>query len=234
MKSVVKLVPSLLTLGNLACGFGAILADELILSLTLICISLVLDVFDGWAARVLNAQSDLGKELDSLADLVSFGVAPAFLYAKMVPFESTYFHIIFPSFIVLGSAWRLAKFNLLPSSKYFIGLPTPASAIFMLGILYAFDQNSPLITEILKSKVGYAAIPIVLAFVMNSPLKMFSLKSISNHWEDNTGHIAVVILTLLILIYDTTLAISGSILSFILVSIILIFIHPNSKDKVGQ
>ena len=195
MNSSIKMIPSFLTLGNLICGFAALLVDNLQMSILLIGLSLFFDVLDGWAARALNAQSDLGKELDSLADMVSFGIVPAFLYAKSGPFQPVYWNVAFAALVVAGSAWRLAKFNLLPSSKYFIGLPTPASAIFMIGILYALDQKNALVNSIVRNPVGFAIIPIFICFIMNSKIKMFSLKSISKDWRKNTGHIFVALTT---------------------------------------
>lgn len=220
MNYFIKVIPSLLTLGNLICGFAALLVNNLELSIILIGFSLVFDVFDGWVARALNAQSDLGKELDSLADLVSFGVVPAFLYSKSGPYATEFWNIAFPALIVAGSAWRLAKFNLLPSSKYFIGLPTPASAIFMVGILFALDQNNPFVSSMVDNQIVYAVIPVFLALVMNSKIKMFSLKSISKKWSENKSHLALAIIILGLLFFDPVLAVSGSILAFIIVSLV--------------
>ena len=101
------------------------------------------DVIDGLVARLLKVQSQFGKELDSLADLVSFGVAPAYLYTLISPVDHWAITYIPSFFILIGSALRLAIFNLRPSTKYFLGLPTPASTFFLAGLFIGvrFDSH---------------------------------------------------------------------------------------------
>ena len=118
---------------NLICGFSAILVADLHISTVLLLTGMFFDVIDGMVARMLKVQSQFGKELDSLADLVSFGVAPAYLYTLFSPVDHWVMYI--PAFFILiGSALRLAIFNLRPPAKYFTGLPTPASTFFLAGL----------------------------------------------------------------------------------------------------
>jgi CDP-diacylglycerol--serine O-phosphatidyltransferase len=106
--------------------------DDLHISSMMLMLGMFFDVIDGLVARLLKVQSRLGAELDSFADLVSFGVAPAYLYTQLVPSESWFYYI--PAFFILiGSTMRLAIFNLRPSTSHFLGLPTPASAFFIIS-----------------------------------------------------------------------------------------------------
>ncbi|MCS7297080.1 MAG: CDP-alcohol phosphatidyltransferase family protein [Bacteroidia bacterium] len=137
------LLPNLLTLGNLALGSWAIALSyerEWVLFSGAMGGALLCDWLDGWVARALRSESPLGKELDALADLVSFGIAPAFaLYNYLRPFlpalpysrEARFWMVITPFILPLLAAWRLARFNTESSEtslRFFQGLPTPAHA----------------------------------------------------------------------------------------------------------
>ncbi|MCS7162821.1 MAG: CDP-alcohol phosphatidyltransferase family protein [Bacteroidia bacterium] len=138
------ILPNLLTLGNLACGSAAIALSyerEWLGFALLIGGALLLDWLDGFVARQLRAESPLGKELDALADLATFGVAPAFaLYNYLRPWlpeltyaaEARFTMILMPFILPLAAAWRLARFNAFPtkSTAFFEGLPTPAQGLF--------------------------------------------------------------------------------------------------------
>jgi CDP-diacylglycerol--serine O-phosphatidyltransferase len=134
-------IPNGFTLLNLLSGVIGIiwvLKGNILSGAYFILISAVLDFFDGFAARILKVPSEIGKQLDSLADLVSFGVLPGFILFKMAEMQSglewlPYFTLIVP----LLSAYRLAKFNLdTRQSDQFIGLPTPANALFISTLPY--------------------------------------------------------------------------------------------------
>lgn len=183
-------IPNLITLGNLLCGVLATIAatiGELPAAALLICLGIFLDFFDGMAARLLNVVSPLGKELDSLADVVTSGVAPGVILFVMVGTGShwvatlSYLALLMPLF----AAYRLAKFNLdTRQSHSFLGLPTPSNALIWVGVaLY----QSPL------NQLGYGltwspscehdiflVVLIVISLVTNvlmvSEMPMFSLK----------------------------------------------------------
>jgi CDP-diacylglycerol--serine O-phosphatidyltransferase len=134
-------IPNGFTLLNLLSGVIGIiwvLQGDILSGAYFILISAVFDFFDGFAARILKVSSEIGKQLDSLADLVSFGVLPGFILFKMAEVQSgwewlPYFTLIVP----LLSAYRLAKFNLdTRQSDQFIGLPTPANALFISTLPY--------------------------------------------------------------------------------------------------
>jgi CDP-diacylglycerol---serine O-phosphatidyltransferase len=221
MNTIKSFIPNALTLGNLICGFGVLLINDLNFIVLLFCLSLIFDVLDGFIARILHVQSDLGKELDSIADVVSFGVVPAFLYFKIAPEQLGYLSYLAPSLIVAASGYRLAKFNLLPSSNYFIGLNTPSNAIFFMGLFIAFQYEKELVTNVLSNKWIYILIPVLFCYLLNSSLKMFSLKGLSKRVLDNKFHLAMVVCMIILIIIDPILAISGSILLYLLLSVIM-------------
>ena len=130
---------NVLTLANLSLGGFSIISTlkgDLHLSLLLIFIAALLDRFDGMTARKLNIESDLGKQLDSMSDIISFGVAPALLLYEGILHEFGAPGTFFTVFYIACGAFRLARFNIAPSKKYFTGLPiTAAGCITTLGFL---------------------------------------------------------------------------------------------------
>jgi len=169
---------------NLCCGFSAILMADLHLSTILLLTGMFFDVLDGLVARMLKVQSQFGKELDSLADLVSFGVAPAYLYTLVMPVDHWVMYI--PAFFILiGSAVRLAVFNLRPPTKYFLGLPTPASTFFLAGLFIGVEFDSEIMNTLINYPALYAAIPLILMSLNLSKLKMFSFKQVGSNLNFN-------------------------------------------------
>ena len=159
MNRIIGFIPHLFTLGNLLCGCLAIkfaFEWDLVMAAILVGLAAVLDFFDGFLARILKVSGDLGKQLDSLADVVSFGVVPGvvmFQYLRFTEFQTDLIEPVYPpsyplayfAFIIpLFSAFRLAKFNIdMRQSHGFLGLPTPANAIFICSIplLFTFIAN---------------------------------------------------------------------------------------------
>ena len=181
MKKNFKFVPNLLTSLNLFCGCLSIVfafENELLTALIFIIIAAIFDFFDGFAARLLDAKSAIGKELDSLSDLVSFGVAPAsMLYVASLDvwclqcFDWIRFT---PFLLVIFSSLRLAKFNVDERQTVnFIGLPTPANALFFISF-------SNLVNEIDVFQNQYIIIAVILFFsaLMVSEMQMFSVKKL--------------------------------------------------------
>ncbi|CAF3570372.1 unnamed protein product [Rotaria sordida] len=158
-QKLIRGTPNGLTLANLTCGLFSLIMSmnglhrfaSLFILLAAVC-----DYFDGRVARMLRVSSSIGAQLDSLADVVSFGVAPAIL-AHSIQHWSFLMVIAFISFPLTG-AWRLARFNVNPTHDYFIGLPIPAAGI-VVALLALFSFVSPLIM-------------IGLALLMISPLQI--------------------------------------------------------------
>jgi CDP-diacylglycerol--serine O-phosphatidyltransferase len=170
-----KLIPNLVTLGNLYCGFlsiGFAANGQFNNAAILILIGMMLDSMDGRLARMLKADSALGKELDSLADIVTFGVAPSFLvyYTYFFKFGLLGFAVagLFPLF----GAYRLARFNIgssKPSLHYFVGVPITAAG----GILALLTLFGGIIPQIVTTVVFTA-----LSFLMVSRIRIPSFKEI--------------------------------------------------------
>lgn len=198
-----KSIPNVITLLNLYLGCMAvflILDGSAVTGAILIIVCSILDFLDGAAARVFKAYSDIGKQLDSLADLISFGLAPASI---VFHYLSNALHTINPEanlfvlpslafFVTVFSALRLARFNTAEEKKdYFTGLPTPANALLIASIplTLAFAPQgsfSYLMLDNLRNLLVPNLILItVISFLLVSPFKMFSLKVKSLSWKEN-------------------------------------------------
>ncbi|MDD4068288.1 MAG: CDP-alcohol phosphatidyltransferase family protein, partial [Bacteroidales bacterium] len=152
-----KHIPNSITLLNLLCGILSIYTlyktESLVLPSLFIIIGALLDFCDGLSARLLKAYSNIGKELDSLADVVTFGVAPSLIvvdllqeFYRLNPILSSYSFVVFiPLLMALMSAYRLAKFNIDErQTSGFIGVPTPANALIWISlpVIYYLESNS--------------------------------------------------------------------------------------------
>lgn len=171
-------VPSFFTLMNLFSGFLAIISvsqGDFVRAAWLIALAGLFDVFDGLMARLANATSDFGIELDSISDMVSFGVAPGFLIYSWSLYELGFVGIIVSALPPLCGAVRLARFNvnarLQPTKDHFIGLPIPAQAI-ILGAFFLTFRNSLEFFSFLENGVNSALIPIIviISFLMVSTI----------------------------------------------------------------
>lgn len=208
MNIIRKNIPNSITCMNIAAGCMAVISafkgTSPLWGLTglewcyiFIGIAAVMDFCDGMAARLLGAYSDLGKELDSLCDAVSFGVAPAMLVFNLLvcsgaPEWLPYFTLLIP----IAGVLRLAKFNIdTRQTSSFIGLPIPANAIFWIGFTAVALSCG---VEMLS---WYWFIPIVVveSWLMVSPIKLFSLKFKNLKWKGNEWR-WILILTAVILI----------------------------------
>ncbi len=196
---VFKHLPNFLTLLNLVCGFIAIIHSFNIQTLAyapyFIFLAAVFDFADGLAARVLHAYSDLGKQLDSLSDMVSFGLAPGIFIFQLLQFvefanifEGYYIYSLLISVLVpVFSAIRLGKFNIDErQNTYFIGMPTPASAIFIASLVW-FVMNYPNwhLTQLILNIYVLSFIAVINSALMVSPIPMFSLKMKNLSLSDN-------------------------------------------------
>ena len=215
-----KYIPSAITAGNLVCGFAAIQIGDFYWSPILLVCSFIFDGLDGLVARALGVTSEFGKQMDSLADVVSFGVAPAYLYFLLAPDDSWHCKVV-PAVIVIAGTIRLAKFNISPSRVYFQGLPIPANALFYIGIIFALENNSDFFNEFFNNKLYYLLTPFVMSAMMLSfGFRMISIKSMTKHWKDNIFHYIVAIVSVIIAIIYKYESIVYIVVAYILISII--------------
>ncbi len=186
-----KHIPNFITCLNLAAGFTAVIFASRGLFTTaswLIVAAMVFDFFDGFSARLLNAYSETGKELDSLADVVSFGVAPALILHKMIeagfsetqgasPFLTDFLPFV-PVLMPVLAGLRLAIFNVdTTQSTVFKGLPTPGNAIAVISVvLAAAYSQSPLIRSFTGSPSLLAVYTIILSVLMVTRIPLLSNK----------------------------------------------------------
>lgn len=219
------------TLANLFSGsIGVIQLLAGNYQITAICIifSLILDFFDGFIARALKSNSNLGAQLDSLADMVSFGLLPGIvMYKALEPFGTQIFEIELPFeikyfglFITLFSCLRLAIFNLdEEQTYYFKGLNTPSNTILIFGLYYAFLENGSF-QFIFENPLLMVIFTIISSWILISPIKMIAMKFKSMKLEDNYPKVALLIGAVLILIIFKTVGIPLVILYYILISLI--------------
>lgn len=226
------------TLANLFSGsIGVIHLITGNYKVTAICIiiSLILDFFDGFIARAMKSNSNLGAQLDSLADMVSFGLIPGLTMYKMLePFGSQFFGLDLPFdlkyfglFITIFSCLRLAIFNLDEDQKYYFkGLNTPSNTILIFGIFYAlktsFEADGEHGFESFKSinPVFLLALTALSSWLLVSPIKMIAMKFKSMKIQDNYPKIALLIGSVLILAFFRTLGIPLVIIYYILISLV--------------
>ncbi len=181
-----KQIPNIITLANLFSGCIAIVMafqENYIAVVIWVIVAAVFDFFDGFTARMLGISSKLGVELDSLADVVSFGVAPGTALFVLLNNRSAYPEWLDPlqtvipymAFIIpVFSAYRLAKFNLDDrQTSHFLGLPTPANALFWVSYCYGIRQTAVLNENLLYSTLGFL---LVLSALMVSETALFSFK----------------------------------------------------------
>ena len=181
MKCIIKQIPNTITSMNLLCGALGVICTfrgELNIAFYLMIAAAVCDFLDGLSARLLNAYSSMGKELDSLADLVSFGLLPALmLHRRMIEGGMTGFMSYIPLVIVIFSALRLAKFNIDDrQTENFLGLPTPACAMWCGSLIYAGDNGITSWVELLHNPYFIPAASVILALLLISEIPMLSMK----------------------------------------------------------
>ncbi|WP_127845289.1 CDP-alcohol phosphatidyltransferase family protein [Psychroflexus aestuariivivens] len=240
-----KHIPNFITLMNLLFGCVAVIfavQGNLLLSGAFVCLGIFFDFFDGLAARLLNVKSDLGLQLDSLADMVTSGVVPGIIMCQLIATalgdhagsnllsSDTPWMVYVGLIITLASCYRLAKFNIDDrQTDAFIGLPTPANAIFILSLALIADQqsNSFLVTWI-ENPYILILISVLSALILNAELKLFSLKVKNLNFKTNWYRYFILILSVLGLVIFKYVAIPFIIVLYILLSII---VNTNSEQK---
>jgi CDP-diacylglycerol--serine O-phosphatidyltransferase len=227
-KRVKKHLPNAITCCNLFSGCIGIVftfQENLIYAAYAIFLAAIFDFFDGFASRVLQSYSGIGKDLDSLADMVSFGVLPSaimyelFLQAPPVHNLSPYLNFI--AFLIpVFSALRLAKFNVdTRQAESFIGLPTPANAILIASFPLIMEQHSNFSRYILNS-YGLSIFTIVMCALLVAELPLMSLKFKSRDFQENIYRYLLLLFSAILILFFKFAAVPVVILFYIGLSII--------------
>ncbi len=243
MKLLRKTVPSLFTCLGLISGCISIVyslqREMIVIAGFFIIVAAIFDFLDGFFARLLNSISDFGRQLDSLADIISFGLAPSMIVFRLIQFslvdaglsvdkpgiQKTL--ILYSAFlIVVFSALRLAKFNIDPEQKSsFKGLPTPASALLIASIGISSDVYF-LPFEIkenvynINSLIFLITLIIIICILLVSNIRMFSLKFVNLSFKDNSVRYLFVILSAVIIVFTGIQGLAPVIILYILLSLV--------------
>lgn len=217
---LLKHIPNTLTCLNLLCGcIGIVFVLEgyPVPAAYFVWAACVFDFFDGFAARWLKASSPIGKELDSLADMVSFGVLPSVMMYSWLGKESDHAYLPFIAFtIAIFSALRLAKFNIDErQTTSFIGLPTPANALFLTAL--PFLPESILIFT--QQTWVLVAIILVFSLLLVAEIELFALKFKSFGWRGNELRFAFLGIALILIVVLNKSSLPAIILLYVLLSL---------------
>lgn len=209
------LLPSLFTIGNILLGFYAVvcgLDGQFLRASLLVFFAAILDGLDGRLARLTGTESEFGREYDSLADVLTFGLAPAlltFLWGLRAFFADAW---LFPLFYLVCTATRLARFNVqtrIVDSRYFVGLPAPAAAGAICSLLFFAPEYPAGWNEILRVVVSAALLLIGLLMVSTFRYRSFKKLDLRKRWSYRTAiPIAAVLVVIVILPRATFLAIA--------------------------
>jgi len=212
-------IPNFITSLNLASGFLAIifiLKGDPVTASWLVLAAMVFDFLDGFASRLLNAYSDLGKELDSLADVVSFGVVPGLIIYLLLStsldtslpsaVNSTWFTIVLislvPALLPVCAGLRLAKFNIdTTQTTSFRGLPTPAAALAVVSVLLSsVYSDSEILKALISSPVFIIIFSLAVSLLMVSRIPLLSFKFKSWGFRGNEGRYILVAVSVVMII----------------------------------
>ena len=241
--NIKKHIPNAITCCNLLCGCLAIVQafeGNLVYTAYLVGLAAIFDFFDGFAARMLKVSSAIGKDLDSLADMVTFGVVPGMVMFQLLKtsltignedfqvFKNNSFLVYLPFIIIIFSALRLAKFNNdTRQTESFIGLNTPANSMVICSFPLIINQH-PEIGKLLNPCV-LCVLSVGLSLVLVSEIPMFSLKFKHFKWKGNEIRFIFLALSLLML---TTLQFLGIPLIIILYVLLSLLTNYLAKRKV--
>ncbi len=231
--AIKKHIPNTITCMNLASGCLAIVMafqGNFLWAALYILLAAVFDFFDGMVARLLNVKSEIGKELDSLSDVVSFGVAPATVMYNLLFSLMPDSYLPYLAFLLaVFSGLRLAKFNVDERQTCsFIGLPTPPCAMFMSSLAALSDPITPIpgwislewIHAIVSSPIALLILVILFSYLLICELPMFSLKFKNLKWQNNKKQFILIISAVVLAAIFQMAAIPLVILLFIIMSII--------------
>jgi len=242
-----KHIPNLFTLLNLFSGLIAVImaaTDALIVAAFFVFLGIFFDFFDGFFARKFNVEGELGKQLDSLADMVTSGVVPGIIMFQLMlyaakgqwfmelscevgnwrEYQDTYYYFLPFSglFITLAAAYRLANFNIDErQSNSFIGLPTPAFAMFVVSLpMVIFYSDHLFFIELLQNFYVLLGITLLGCYLMNAEIPLFSLKFKQYGWKGNQVKYLFLLATIILLSTLQTIAIPLTIILYVLLSVV--------------
>lgn len=219
-------IPNALTCLNLFSGCLGIIAvwnGKIETAILYVVIACVFDFLDGFAARALKVSSAIGKELDSLADMVSFGLLPSLVMYTMIDTLSSSEYLPYTAFgLAIFSALRLAKFNVDENQKdSFIGLPTPANALFITSLVHL---QSPWDTFI-SQDIFLVPITLTCCFLLVAPFELFALKFKSFTWRDNSLKFTFILFAVLLLAIWQLSAMPFIILTYVGISLLRVWVR---------
>lgn len=244
---MIRHIPNFVTLLNLFCGSIAVIFavnGSLVTASFFAFLGIFFDFFDGLLARKLNAQSELGLQLDSLADMVTSGLVPGIVMYKLLEmtvsnfeltssiddWETTMYwnglnHSLLPLLgllITLASAYRLANFNIDDNqTDSFIGLPTPANTLLILSFPLIMEfQNNDIMNSIIINKWFLIAVTLVSCYLLNANIKLLALKFKTWNFQDNAARYLLIVLAAVLLIVFHFAAIPLIILAYIIISVL--------------
>jgi len=233
--NIVKHIPNFLTCLNLICGMAGIyyvLGGNLFYGAYFIFAAAVLDFLDGFVARLLNAYSEIGKQLDSLADLVTFGVLPAFIVFTLLQdiFPGSYLPFL-AFFIGTQSAIRLAKFNIdTRQSDRFIGVPTPANGL-LISTLPFMAERFLWAESLLANGWFLLAFSFFFALLMTAELPLIALKFKNFGFKDNKYRYLTIAISLLCVLILGMGGVPLAIISYVGLSVVENLENRNVQNK---
>lgn len=238
--NIKKQIPNAFTLLNLLSGLIAIVCifngyyDHAFL---FVCLGIFFDFWDGFLARRLHANSELGLQLDSLADMVTSGVVPGLMMFKLFETiqinqpaymltEATYYMGVVPylGFIItLASCYRLANFNIdTRQTNSFIGLPTPANALLIMSIpMIQYVDTYQWLTNALDNPYVLLVITFISAYLLNAEIPLFALKFKKFDWQSAKLQILFLLYAVLLLTFFSFVAIPFIIFSYLIISVVV-------------
>lgn len=217
-----KHLPNAITCANLFSGcIGIVFAfqGDLKIAAYFVVLSGIFDFFDGMVARLLNVKSAIGKELDSLADMVSFGFLPGVVMFQLLKLAEPNFQYLpyFAFLITVFSALRLAKFNIdTRQTEEFIGLNTPMNTLFIVSLPFIAEDYPSLI----RNSMLLAGIIIITSILLVSELRIFSLKLSDKSWKASKYKYIFILLSVLLLLWLQFAAVPFILMLYIALSIV--------------
>ena len=224
-------IPNFITLLNLLSGGIAVIfavKGDLSTAALFVFFGIFFDFFDGFLARKLNVSSEMGLQLDSLADLVTSGLAPALVLVNLIELsilpsqDANCFLPYLGLLVLLCSAYRLAKFNIsTEQSQFFIGLPTPANALLIMSLPLVLDyQNSDSYNALILNPFFLVVVTLLSSFLLNAPVKLIALKFKTWNFSENASKYILIIFSLVGLILFKFAGIPLIIIFYIMLSLI--------------